>query len=114
MIAVTPPVHIPLIGPAAGVPGGYAIIDAEDEELVLSLGPWYRAELLWQGEWKPAARNKHLVENDPVAAWTWLHNFVVTIPDKHVTPKFEFEVCPVNGWWLDCRKDNLQIRPKEY
>jgi len=105
-------VRIPLQGPAPGMVGGYATIDTEDEELVVALGPWYRADLLVGEDRRPAARNRMVVEGDPVCAWTWLHNFVMGMPDKHVDPRADLEVCPINGWWLDCRKRNLEIQPK--
>lgn len=63
--SLKPPVRIPLIGPRPGQAGGHAIIDAEDEELVLALGPWYRADLLVGEDRKPAARNKMVVVGDP-------------------------------------------------
>jgi hypothetical protein len=107
-----PFVYLPLVGARAGEAGGFAMIDAEDEELVKSLGPWYRADLLSGEHWKPAVRNQWLVEGDPVHSWTWLHNFVMGISDKHVAPSAEVEVYAVNGYWLDCRKSNLGIQEK--
>ena len=103
--------------------GGSVKIDAEDEELVRSLGPWHRTELLSDRRWKPAARNQIPVEGEPrqlatgrcvppVPAWAWLHNLVKGVPDKHVAPGEEWEVYPLDGWWLNCRKDNLDIRRK--
>lgn len=107
-----PSVRIPLHGPAPGMAGGYATIDAEDDELVVALGPWYRADLLISGERRPAARNRMAVGGSPVCAWAWLHNFVMGMPDKHVDPRADLEVCPTNGYWLDCRKSNLTVQPK--
>lgn len=107
-----PSVQIPLIGYTASQPGGFATIDAEHEELVRSLGPWYRADMLVDGQRKPAARNRIDVEGDPVCAWAWLHNFVMTIPDKHIAPSGDVEIYPISGWWLDCRKSNLRVRDK--
>ena len=105
------PVLLPLIGPRQNILGGHAMIDAEDEELVKTLGPWYRAQMLYCGQLRPAARNRLEQKGNPLCAWTWLHNFIVGLNDKHTNPNTDLEVCPVNDWWLDCQKDNLQIQP---
>jgi hypothetical protein len=90
-----------------------AIVDAESAELVRSLGPWYQANLLVDGEGKPAARNRIKVEGDRVCAWCWLHNLIMAVPDKHIAPNTSEEVYPKNGWWLDCRKSNLRVRKEK-
>jgi hypothetical protein len=92
--------------------GGTAIVDAQDEELVRSLGPWYRAEIHVNNEWTPAAFNSKPLKGERAYSWTWLHNLVMNAADKHLAPSIRWEVYPANGSWLDCRRSNLRIRPK--
>jgi hypothetical protein len=119
------PARIPLLD-QRGKPAGFATVDAEDAEWVTALGPWYRAELWYEGQGRPAAHNQ--IPHDQIQEktwnskrepdhyrpcnWTWLHNLVTQIPDKHTDVKGDCEVVPLNGYWLDCRKDNLLVQAR--
>jgi hypothetical protein len=120
-------VRLPLEG------GGIALIDAEDEELVLSLGKWERTSPNWSW-WSIGGREYELhysgrrrdywhwgshtkvayyhippAEGEPLSSGgttVYLHDLVMGARDDQ-------EVFPANGDGLDCRKSNLRIRPKK-
>jgi len=119
-------VRVPLEG------GGSALIDADDEELVRSLGEWSRTGPGWScyskysddgkksyefrrhGNYWDWHSHTHVAysyiplgEGEPMSGGTrvYLHELVMGAREGQ-------EVYPANGNGLDCRKINLRIRQR--
>ena len=106
--------------------GGVALIDAEDEELVLSLGQWSTDGPCWS--WLSNGGTSYELRRDRRGNyWDWrTHTKVASIYMPEGTmggttiylhelvmgARADQEVYPANGNGLDCRKSNLRIRSK--
>jgi hypothetical protein len=117
-------VRLPLEG------GGIALIDAEDEELVRSLGRWTSTPPPWSW-WSIGGRKYEYRRNNRGSWFDWSsHSRVayicfleegatmfggttVYLHELVMGAREGQEVYPANGNGLDCRKRNLRIRVQQ-
>jgi hypothetical protein len=86
-----------------------AKVDAEDEEWVRTLGPWYIRDVegwrLDKDDWRSRSWQAYTYGPDEPDHCVHLHDFIMG-------PGGGEEAFPVNGDGLDCRRSNLRIRRK--
>ncbi len=109
----SPPVHIPLEGEAEDRVLRYrtrkyrATIDAEDEELVRALGPWYIEEVRGRRRYVLCATGYGPDGPPDFSAPEWVSPDRVYLHDLVMGAGAGELVKALNGNLLDCRKSNL-------